>query len=64
MLTADQLILVLHDDTTATLPAGTRYTLTAKGGLYLTPDGDEGTWSSQAVLRVDTYRTHPASNPH
>jgi hypothetical protein len=55
MQTADRLTLVLHDDTTTDLPAGTRYEYTAGGGRYITPDGDEGTWSSWAVLRVDAY---------
>jgi hypothetical protein len=55
MLVADRLTLHLHDDTTVALPTGTRYELTATGGRYVTPDGDQGTWSSWAVLHLDTY---------
>lgn len=58
MMTPDRLTLVLTDDTEFLLPAGTRYTLTAAGGRYITPDGYEGSWSSWAVLRVDAWTAH------
>lgn len=62
MLTADRLTIVFHDDTTRTLPPGTRYELSRAGLHYVTPDGAEGALDGWDVLRVDTWTAAPRTD--